>query len=109
MGSEPLSFIGRSLPPAFVLRMVAIAPGGRRRYDSDEWRDALVVVEQGELELECLSGCRHCFPRGGVLWLAGLPLRALHNKGCEPALLAAVSRSRPMSSAADHGFTGSPS
>ena len=100
-----LSFLGRALPSAFALRVVAIAPGGRRDYDSVSWRDALVVVEHGAIELECLSGRHHRFERGAVLWLAGLPLRALHNKGYEPALLVAVSRRDPMSSAADHGFT----
>jgi hypothetical protein len=33
----------------FVLRAVAIEPGGRRAYDECEWRDALVVVRRGEI------------------------------------------------------------
>jgi hypothetical protein len=77
---------------AFVLRAVAVAPGGRRAYDEGEWRDAIVVVKRGEIELECLSGISHRFRRGDLLWLSGLPLRALHNRGGEPALLVAVSR-----------------
>jgi hypothetical protein len=87
-----ISFLGRRLPPRFELRVVTVAPGHRRDYDQAEWRDALVVVERGELELECLGGSRRCFRRGDVLWLEGLPLRALHNRGPEPAVLAAVSR-----------------
>jgi hypothetical protein len=77
---------------AFVLRAVAVAPGCRRAYDEAEWRDAIVVVRRGQIELECLSGTSHRFRRGAVLWLTGLPLRALHNRGREPALLVAVSR-----------------
>jgi quercetin dioxygenase-like cupin family protein len=79
-------------PPAFVLRAVAVAPGCKRAYDEAEWRDAIVVVERGEIELECLGGTSQRFRRGDLLWLTGLPLRALHNRGRESALLVAVSR-----------------
>ena len=37
-------------------------------------------------------GSRLRLERGTVLWLVGLPLRALHNGGVEAALLLAVSR-----------------
>jgi quercetin dioxygenase-like cupin family protein len=79
---------------AFVLRAVAVAPGSERAYEEAEWRDAIVSVTRGEIELECVGGTRHRFRRGDVLWLAGLPLRALHNRGDEPALLVTVSRGR---------------
>jgi quercetin dioxygenase-like cupin family protein len=91
-GPVGVSFLGRRLPPRFQLRVVTVAPGQRRAYDQAEWRDALVVVERGELELECLGGSRCCFGRGDVLCLDGLPLRALRNRGREPAVLAVVSR-----------------
>ena len=72
--------------------MVTVAPGGERAYDEAEWRDALVIVEWGEIELECLGGSRHRFRCGDVLWLMGLPLRVLRNRGPAPAVLRAVSR-----------------
>jgi hypothetical protein len=93
-GPDGLSFLGRRLPPRFELRVVTLGPGDRRPYDRAEWRGALVVVERGELELECLGGSRRCFGRGNVLCLDGLPLRALRNRGPEPVVLAAVSRRR---------------
>jgi quercetin dioxygenase-like cupin family protein len=92
--ADRLSFLGRRLPPAFELRVVSVAPGGERPYDEEEWRDALVVVERGEIELEASAGGRVQFGPGSVLWLFGLPLRALHNRGAEPALVVAVSRRR---------------
>jgi hypothetical protein len=92
--AELLSFIDRPVPPSFELRVVAIPPGRARAYDETEWRGALVVVERGEVELECLAGGRLQCGAGAVLWLVGLPLRALHNRGPETALLAAVSRRR---------------
>jgi len=94
---DRLSFLGRRCSPSFEVRVVAVAAGRKRAYDEAEWRDALVVLERGEIELECLGGSRQRFRRGDVLWLVGLPLRALHNPGCEPALLVAVSR-RPRAS-----------
>ena len=87
-----LSFLGRSVPPQFRLRIVAVEPGCEQAYVEAEWRDTLVVVEQGEVDLEWASGSRCRFVRGDVLFLAGLPLRALRNPGDEPMLLAAVSR-----------------
>ena len=77
---------------AFVMRAVAVAPGCERAYDEAEWRGAIVSVTRGEIELECLGGSRHRFRSGDVLWLTGLPLRALRNCGHEHALLITVSR-----------------
>jgi quercetin dioxygenase-like cupin family protein len=90
--AERLSLIRRPLPPRLERRVAAVAPGGERAYHEPDWRDALVVVERGAIELECLSGGWWRFERGDVLWLSGLPLRALRNRGSEPALLVAVSR-----------------
>jgi hypothetical protein len=77
---------------AFERRQVAVPPGGERPYDSSEWDDALVIVTSGVIELEGLSGRRWRFPRGAMLWLTDLPVRALHNPGEETAELTAVSR-----------------
>jgi quercetin dioxygenase-like cupin family protein len=77
---------------AFDLRVTVIPPGGQEAYREADWRDALVLVESGEVELECEGGSRERFGPGDVVCLAQLPLRALHNRGHEPALLVAVSR-----------------
>jgi quercetin dioxygenase-like cupin family protein len=92
MGAGGLTLLGRPLPPAFELRVVTLTPGDERPFDEAEWRDALVVVERGEIELEFLAGADWRCRRGDVLWLSGLPLRALHGRGREPAVLASVSR-----------------
>ena len=73
----------------FERRIVSVPPGGSRAYDEADWRDALVVVVRGEIEL---GGKR--FGCGSVLSLAGLGVRALHNRGAEPAELIAVRRRR---------------
>jgi hypothetical protein len=96
-----LPFLVGRPAPAFELRRLALGPGNRRAYDPLEWQDALVVIEHGEVELECRSGICRSFGTGDVLWLAGLPVQALHNHGNAPAVLVAVRRrnesTRPMS------------
>jgi quercetin dioxygenase-like cupin family protein len=78
----------------FHTRRIVFAPGAERRYHESEWRDAIVVVESGRLELEWSSGSRRGFGSGAVLWLIGLPLRVLRNVGSRPTVLVAVSRPR---------------
>ena len=92
---EQLSFEDRQLGRSFDRRVVTIPPGRSRLYDSAEWRDALVVLERGEIHIECRAGRFRPFRHGAVLCLAGLPLRALHNRGSEPAVLVAVWRLDP--------------
>jgi hypothetical protein len=94
--ADRLSLLARPLSPAFKLRLVALPPGRRQRYREADWRDALVVVERGDVELECVGGGRGRFGRGDVLWLSGIPLLALHNPGPDTALLVAVSRRRAL-------------
>jgi hypothetical protein len=78
----------------FERRIVSVPPGGALDYDEADWRDALVLVVRGEIEL---GGER--FGRGSVLSLAALPVRALHNRGAEPAELVAVRRRRAVRAA----------
>jgi hypothetical protein len=75
-----------------TIREVAVAPGADRPYDEAEWRDALVLVKAGRIELCGVSGATQAFGRGDLLYLQGVPLRALRNPGTEPAVLVAVSR-----------------
>jgi hypothetical protein len=89
-----LSFLRGDLPSSFVLWMVTLGPGDALPYDEAVWRDAVVVVEAGEIELVCLGGGRQRFVAGDVLRLSGLPLRTLRNPWPEPVVLVAVARRR---------------
>ncbi len=73
-----------------MIRTVTLAPGTARAYDPGEWAGALVVLAGGRVELEARDGHRIVLSRGAVFWLAGLPLRALHNRGDDDAVLLAV-------------------
>ena|SRR5947209_7007088 len=103
---EDLSF-AEPLPPVVRRTVTVLEPGTTRPYEEAEWRDALVVVRRGEIELECLAGGRHAFREGDILFLSGLSLRALHNRGAGPAVLVAVSRARPDEFCAGGGSTDS--
>lgn len=95
MDAEQISFLHRKLGPAFEKRVITVEPGCSRPYDAAEWRDAIVVIEGGEIDLECSRSGRRRFRSGEVLWLAGLSLLALHNEGIEPAVIVAVRRRAP--------------
>jgi hypothetical protein len=75
---------------------VAVGPGEALPYDEADWRDALVLVRDGEIVLETLCGRSCLFKRGDILWLAGLPLASLRNRGDEPAVLVTASRDTEM-------------
>ena len=73
---------------------ITVDPGARVRSIEEEWDDALVVVESGEIELECRAGIRRRFPAGAIMWLQGMNLHAMHNPGAEPTVLSAVSNTQ---------------
>ncbi len=74
---------------------VRLEPGGAIDYAAADWADALVIVERGELEVECRSGRRARFAAGAVLTLADLPVRRLHNPRPEPVVLLLAARRNP--------------
>lgn len=90
--SAALPFVRGPVPASLSRRTVTIEPGERLAYASDAWRDALVVVDKGEIDLEDRSGQRWRLEQGAVLWLCRLPLRQLVNPGWCPARLVAVRR-----------------
>jgi hypothetical protein len=77
----------------FERRVVVVGPREARPYEAREWRDALVMVERGEIELEGRAGGRARFGPGAVLALDDLPLRVLRSVGSGAAVLVAVRRS----------------
>lgn len=89
---SPLAFLGSPLPRWVDRTAVTIEPGGVRPYVEAEWRDALVIVEQGEVVLECTRNGFTTFRAGDVLWLVDVPLRRMHNYGVEPTVIVAISR-----------------
>lgn len=80
---------------AFVSGTIAIPAGESLPYRDQDWHDALVLVERGELEIRCRDGRRFRFGRGEFLFLAGLPLVALYGRGSAATVLISVRRRCP--------------
>ena len=89
-GDADVNAWGRS--PTFVRRLVMVPPQQPLLYDPADWRDAIVIVNRGKLEIECLGGTRQHFGPGAVICLEDVPLRAIRSAGEEPVVLVAISR-----------------
>ncbi len=80
------------LPASFERWSVALAAGTERPTSGDEWAGAIVLVQSGRLEVDCLAGGRRVFEAGDVIILGWLPLRLLRNAGAGEVRLVAVRR-----------------
>ncbi|MGH3460020.1 MAG: hypothetical protein ACRDP9_00970 [Kribbellaceae bacterium] len=94
-GSDGISFLGARCPKGFRLRTLTLLSRGAVNYRPAEWAGALVIVERGELEVECRGGARARFGEGAILAFSGLAVRRLRNPGNGPLVLSGLSRLRP--------------
>ena len=88
------AFLRGPLPEGFSRRVLRVAPGLALSVELRYLRDALVFVEQGELELECRGGTCRRFGRGSMIPIALLPVSCLRSVGPDELTLVAVSRAR---------------
>jgi len=95
MRGESPAAPGRSVRRQFVVRHVTIAADTDLAVEAADWRDAIVVVERGSLEVECPDGIRTTFTTGAMLYLDGLSRSTLCNRGPDPVQLFALCRARP--------------
>ena len=73
---------------------MSIASSDQVAFDNREWRDAIVCVTSGALEVEGAAGHRGRFETGALLCFDGLDVRSLRNPGPESLVLFAVSRGK---------------
>jgi hypothetical protein len=83
------------LPEGFSKRVFRVAPWLELDLELVFPPDAIVVVEQGELEIECRAGTCRRFRSGSMIPIARLPVAHLRSVGAFPLVLVAVSRARP--------------
>jgi hypothetical protein len=80
------------LPAAFERWRVVVPPGFELPTTAAEWAGALVLIEQGAIEVDCHSGAFRRFVAGDLLALGWLPLKTIRNPTTEDAALIAVRR-----------------
>jgi hypothetical protein len=90
-GPDRVTFLGTPCPLGFQLRLMILEPGDSLRYQPADWQATLVVVERGELAVECRTGNRALFTEGAVLAFTALPVRRLHSVGTVALVLSALS------------------
>jgi hypothetical protein len=93
---DRVSFLGARCPGGFRRRTLTLQPQDALDYLRADWLDTVVIVERGELELECGSGSRASFSEGAVLVLCGVGVRRLRNSGTTTLVLSALSRTGPL-------------
>ncbi len=91
---RPLRLLALALPQWFERRVVTIQPGETVDAGDSQWRDEIVSVEAGALDVIDLDGAVLHLHQGAVLWLDGVPHVALRGAGQEPTVLAAIRRRR---------------
>jgi hypothetical protein len=78
-------------PEGFTRRVFRVGPGLALDMDCLRQPHAIVVVEQGVLEIECRGGTSRSFGRGSMIPIARLPVARLRSVGPSPLVLVAVS------------------
>ena len=81
--------------PDFLRRVIELAPD-QELSGLAAWRDAIVFLTDGEIEVVCVAGGRRRFTRGAILCPTPT-VRLLRNSGAEPARLIAISRRNHLS------------
>jgi hypothetical protein len=80
------------LPDGFARRVYRALPGRDLGLEPAPPSDAIVVVEQGELELQCRAGTCRRFGRGSMIPIARLPVARLRSVGSDPLVLVVIAR-----------------
>jgi hypothetical protein len=80
------------LPAGFSRRVLRVAPGLELDLETNGVPDAIVVVNEGEVELECTKGARRRFGCGSIITIARLSVAHARSVGPGPLVLVAVSR-----------------
>lgn len=93
MTADQAAWLTRAhLPDGFERWEMTIPAGHSLPTAAEEWAGALVRVETGTLEVECLAGGHETFHAGDLLALGWLPVVELRNVGEEQLRLLAVRR-----------------
>jgi hypothetical protein len=91
----PLDLRSMRIPPWVVRRTVTIAVGGALPGDDPAWRDEIVSVAAGTIDIVGRCGRVVRLEAGAVLYLDGVPHVEVRCAGDVPAVLVALQRRPP--------------
>ncbi len=80
------------LPTGFTRRILRLETGCEVDPELCRLPDAIVVVDEGELEIECRAGGRRRFGCGSMIPIARVPVARARSVGPDPLALTFVSR-----------------
>jgi mannose-6-phosphate isomerase-like protein (cupin superfamily) len=80
------------LPAGYARRVFRVAPGLELGVQPSHLRDAIMVVAQGELELECRAGTCRRFGCGSMIPIGPMSIPHVRNPGPDPLVLLVISR-----------------
>jgi quercetin dioxygenase-like cupin family protein len=103
--SAPDALFRDPLAAGFSRRVLRVASGAELDLERACLRDAIVIVEEGELELECRMGVRRRFGRGSMIAIARPSVA--HARSVGPGRLVLVAVSRASRTGADEFLRGS--
>ena len=89
-GSVCDALLREPVPDGFTRRVYRVAPGFA--LEPQHLSGALMIVQEGELEVECRADMSRRFARGSMVCIARIPVARLRNAGTDPLVLVAVSR-----------------
>ena len=75
-------------------REIVISPSSSLAFDARAWRDTIVVVSCGTLDIVSTHGARARFGAGAIVCFERLSVDCLRNPGDRPLVLIAVTRVR---------------
>ncbi|MGI8869858.1 MAG: hypothetical protein ACR2F6_13675 [Mycobacteriales bacterium] len=87
--------LARTPSSAVTKQVVELDPGEVLVVDAASWRDAIVFVTAGEIDVECASGAGRRFADGDILCFAQISVRAVRNRGRGQAHILVVRRRTP--------------
>jgi len=87
-----LDRLARGTTDEFDRRLIEIGPFTQSEEDPVSWRDAIVFVRAGAIEIVCANGGRGRFRCGDILCLAPFSVRVVCNPAADPARLLVISR-----------------
>lgn len=100
-----MDLLGHELPKGFCRAVIRLVPGESLSCNAASWRDALILLSRGEIEVRAPDGFTGRFATGAVIAFAEIPLSVVHAVGVGQVVLTAVRRCDPEATNSEFHWT----